>query len=190
MIFQYYVCYFDKIPFYQNLSIEKFNILIENKIHGKLGFDIDNIMRKSQFVGTRRTQVVHHIHFMVLVLVKIKKLHSITLSLTKCAFLVTKCYPVLQVQVIFQPEYEHLVKQISTHFSFLRYQGTHIEDCTQKCLPQSCLPVGKSEVGIIIITHHQKCLPYYYYQIFKCECPAALACDSVVDRHCFLPTRT
>ena len=90
MIFQYYVCYFDKIPFYQNLSIEKFNILIENKIHGKLGFDIDNIMRKSQFVGTRRTQVVHHIHFMVLVLVKIKKLHSITLSLTKCAFLVKK----------------------------------------------------------------------------------------------------
>ena len=38
-----------------------------------------------------------------------------------------------------------------------------LKDCTQKCLPQSCLPVGKSEVGIIIITHHQKCLPYYYY---------------------------
>ena len=32
-------------------------------------------------------------------------------------------------------------------------------DYPQKCLPQNCLPVGKSEVGIIIITHHQKCLP-------------------------------
>ena len=33
---------------------------------GKLGIDIDNIMRKCQFAGTRRTQVVHHIHFMAL----------------------------------------------------------------------------------------------------------------------------
>ena len=38
-----------------------------------------------------------------------------------------KCRQVLQVQVIFQPEYEHLVKQISTHFYFLRFWGTHIE---------------------------------------------------------------
>ena len=33
------------------------------------------------------------------------------------------------------------------------------EDYPQKCLPQNCLPVGKSEVGIIIITNYQKCLP-------------------------------
>ena len=32
-------------------------------------------------------------------------------------------------------------------------------DYPQKCLPQNCLPVGKSEVGIIITTYHQKCLP-------------------------------
>ena len=38
-------------------------------------------------------------------------------------------------------------------------QVTPFYDYPQKCLPQNCLPVGKSEVGIIIITHHQKCLP-------------------------------
>ena len=41
--------------------------------------------------------------------------------------------------------------------------GISDDGLTQKCLPQNCLPVGKSEIGIIIITHHQKCLPYYYY---------------------------
>ena len=63
-------------------------------------------------------------------------------------------------------------------------------DYPQKCLPQNCLPVGKSEVGIIIITHHQKCLPQLYYYIFKCECPAALVCDWMVVRNCFQPTRS
>ena len=33
------------------------------------------------------------------------------------------------------------------------------KDYPRKCLPQNCLPVGKSEVGIIITTYHQKCLP-------------------------------
>ena len=47
--------------FYQNCFIQIFfysNISVEYKMDDKLGFDIDNIMKKFQFAGTRRTQVV------------------------------------------------------------------------------------------------------------------------------------
>ena len=63
-------------------------------------------------------------------------------------------------------------------------------DYPQKCLPQNCLLVGKSEVGISKLTHHQKCLPQLYYYIFKRECLAALACDWVMVRNCFQQHQT
>ena len=84
--------------FYQNCFIQIFfysNISVEYKMDDKLGFDIDNIMKKFQFAGTRRTQVVHccvsHTFYgLVWYVGQIQKLYRIIQPLTKYAFLVIK----------------------------------------------------------------------------------------------------
>ena len=84
--------------FYQNCFIQIFfysNISVEYKMDDKLGFDIDNIMKKIQFAGNRRTQVVHccvsHTFYgLVWYVGQIQKLYRIIQPLTKYAFLVIK----------------------------------------------------------------------------------------------------
>ena len=89
---------FSQNSFYQNCFIQIFfysNISVEYKMDDKLGFDIDNIMKKIQFAGTRRTQVVHccvsHTFYgLVWYVGQIQKLYRIIQPLTKYAFLVIK----------------------------------------------------------------------------------------------------
>ena len=83
----------------------------------------------------------------------------------------------------------HIISHKLTRYKYIMLcnNGLHMCNmiCPQKCLPQSCLLVGNSEVGMIKLNHHQKCLPQLYYYIFKCECLAALTGDEVVVENYF-----